>query len=282
MFIEFGWVMNTYISERYTVKRSSLKINNFMHPNKELQKLAEKYYRLMSLKEPFDFELNQLEEILELATIDEELNDLLINIDEQIAIQAGLVSDEFVSKPQPSSLASFNIKRYFFQQTKILVNISLISLMSMGGLLLIKQCDSIHVKLTYNPSLNYHVVPVPVSEKDATQNTVSGKSEASETQEQSISTGKHHRLENIISLERRQLEYESKQKRLEKQQIIYQALQLNFEKKQKQAEAKNLYEQAQEYMRQAQVYKQKSKQLLFLSKQYEMKAEESLSMANGI
>ena len=49
-----------------------------MNLNPQLQQLAEKYYLLMSIEEPSDDELHQLEEILELATIDEELNNLLL------------------------------------------------------------------------------------------------------------------------------------------------------------------------------------------------------------
>lgn len=67
-----------------------------MNLNQQLQQLAEKYYVLMSLEEPSDSELHELEKILELATIDEEVSNLLLVVDEFIAIEAGLISKEQV------------------------------------------------------------------------------------------------------------------------------------------------------------------------------------------
>lgn len=83
--------MNNFISER-----SSIKVISFMNLNQQLQQLAEKYYVLMSIEEPSDDELHQLEKILELATIDEEVSNLLLVVDEFIAIEAGLISKEQV------------------------------------------------------------------------------------------------------------------------------------------------------------------------------------------
>lgn len=111
--------MNTYISVPYIPECSTLQLKTVMHLNQELQKLAEKYYRLMSIEEPSDSELSQLEEILELATIDEELTDLLIEIDEKIAEEAGLISNELVaSKCLVTTLVSLITMSIYLRKLK--------------------------------------------------------------------------------------------------------------------------------------------------------------------
>ena len=269
--------MSTYISKGYIPERSSIKLKTFMHLNQQLQKLALEYYILMNLEEPSDSELNQLEEILKLGTIDEEVNDLLIKIDEHIAIEAGLIRDEVASKSWLASLASFITEEHFSQRNKKLVNLSLLSVMSVGTLLLLQQCESMQAKITYNTSFNYHQGAAPVQKNDTKQQ----KDVPLETSSIKADTARPNVPQNIVLLEK-QLEYESKQIKYEHQQINFQRCQLSFEAKQRQAESKHLFEQAQQYLQQAQQCKKESKQSLSLSKEYEMKAEQSLSMAQEI
>lgn len=270
--------MGTYISKGYIPERSSIKLKTFMHLNQQLQKLAERYYILMNLEEPSDSELNQLEEILKLATIDEEVNDLLIKIDEHIAIEAGLIRNEVASKSWLASLASFITEEHFSQRNKKLVNLSLLSVMSVGTLLLLQRCASMQARITHYTSFNYHQGTAPVQKNDTKQEkdiSLGNSGINADTTRQNIQ-------ENIGSLENQQLQYESEQIKHEQQQINFQRCQLSFEAKQKQAEAEHLFEEAQEYLFKAQQCKHQSKESLSLSKKYEMKAEESLSMAKEI
>jgi hypothetical protein len=62
-------------SKKYSVKPA----------NKQLKNLAEKYRTLVTLEDPDDNEQEQLEKILELAVFDMQLNELLVNVDEQVA-----------------------------------------------------------------------------------------------------------------------------------------------------------------------------------------------------
>lgn len=225
-----------------------------MHLNQELQKLAEKYYRLMNLEEPSDSELSQLEEILELATVDEELNDLLIKIDEKIALEAGLISNELASKSWVTTLVSSIADEHFYSQIKRLINVTFLCVIPIGVLLLLKQCHSIQLKLVYHTSLNYYKAPAPIEKREAKRERVLSKRE------------------------KEQREYECKQREFEKEQIDSQRWQLYFEAKQKQAEAKNLFKQAQEYLLKAQQYRNKYEKSLSLSKQCRIKAEKSSSM----
>ncbi|BAZ14597.1 hypothetical protein NIES4071_64410 [Calothrix sp. NIES-4071] len=122
-----------------------------MNLNPQLQQLAEKYYLLMSIEEPSDDELHQLEEILELATIDEELNNLLLVVDEYIAVEVGLISKEqVIYKSWLSTLVSLFAKKNLSENTKKVVSLSILSVLSIGALLLLKQYDVTHVKLRYD------------------------------------------------------------------------------------------------------------------------------------
>lgn len=121
-----------------------------MNQNQQLQLLAKRYYVLMSIEEPSDGELHQLEEILELATIDEEVNNLLLMVDEYIAIEAGLISEEQVqNKSSLSNLVSVIAQGNLAEKTKRLLSISMYIIVSIGTSLVHKQCDVIHVKLRY-------------------------------------------------------------------------------------------------------------------------------------
>lgn len=269
--------MSTYIFEGYVPKRLSTKLKSFMHSNQQLQKLALEYYILMSLEEPSDSELKQLEEILKLATIDEEVNDLLIKVDEHIAIEAGLIRNEVASKSWLGSLASLITEEHFYQRNKKLFNLSLLSVMSVGTLLLLQQCDRMQAKLTSYTSLNYQAT-APVQKKDTKQE----KDVQLGTLGVNADTAKQNVPQHISLLEKQQLEYESEQIKHEHQQINFQRCQLSFEAKQIQAESKHLFEQAQQYLLQAQQCKNQSKESLSLSKKYETKAEQSLPMAQEI
>lgn len=137
--------MNTYIFDSL-----SIKVRSFMNQNQQLQLLAKRYYVLMSIEEPSDGELHQLEEILELATIDEEVNNLLLMVDEYIAIEAGLISEEQVqNKSSLSNLVSVIAQGNLAEKTKRLLSISMYIIVSIGTSLVHKQCDVIHVKLRY-------------------------------------------------------------------------------------------------------------------------------------
>lgn len=245
--------MSTYISKDYIPERSSIKLKNFTHVNQQLQKLVLKYYILMNLEEPSDSELNQLEEILKLATIDEEVNDLLIKIDEHIATEAGLIRNEVASSSWFSWLVSFITEKHFSQQTKKLVNLSLLSVMSVGTLLVLQQCNSMQVKVSHNISLNYHQGTAPVHKKETKQKDV-----PLENLSINADTARQNVPQNIALLQK-QLEYEAKQMKYEHQQINFQKCQLSFEAKQMQAESKHLFKQAQQYLQQAQQCKKESK-----------------------
>lgn len=140
-----------------------------MNPNQQLQLLAKKYYVLMSIEEPSDNEQKQLEEILELATIDEDVNNLLLVVDEYIAIEAGLLSEEqVIYKSSLSTLVSFIAEANLAEKTKRLLSISMLTIVSTGTLLLLKQCDVMHVKLKYYMlTLDVHKTLTSIQTQDA-------------------------------------------------------------------------------------------------------------------
>ncbi len=140
-----------------------------MNLNQQLQLLAKKYYVLMSIEEPSNDELHLLEEILELATIDEDVNNLLLVVDEYIAIEADLISEEqIIYKSSLSTLASVIAEGNLAEKTKRLLSISMLTLVSIVTLLLLKQCDVMHVKLKYYMlTLDVHKTLTSIQTQDA-------------------------------------------------------------------------------------------------------------------
>lgn len=213
--------MNTYISER-----SSIKVRSSMNLNQQLQQLAEKYYVLMSIEEPCDDELQELEQILELATIDEEVNNLFLVVDEYIAIEAGLISEEqVIYKSWLSTLVSLIAEDNFSEKTKRVISISILSFLSIAALLLLKQCDITHVKLKYHTfSFIFDKALASIQKQDILHENLSWtkeKDRANPTEKQDADLAGQN-----FSLLEHQAEYES-------EQIDFQTRQFYFEEAQK-------------------------------------------------
>ncbi|BAZ15296.1 hypothetical protein NIES4071_71680 [Calothrix sp. NIES-4071] len=198
--------MNTYISVPCIFKCSTVQLKTLMYLNQELQKLAEEYYRLISLEEPSEEELYRLEEILKLATIDEKLNDLLIKIDEDIALEMGLINNETASKSCVKTLVSFIADEYCSQQFKRLIHVTFVCLMSLGLLLLLKQCNNIQAKLIYHTTFNYYKVPALIEKKEADKERVLSKREKDipNVIEEDSDTLRQNTQQNKIFLEKQQ------------------------------------------------------------------------------
>ncbi len=75
-------------------KTMNVKKSNHYQQKESISKITEEYSSLIKLSSPSDVELDRIEQIMELAVYDTELNNLINQVDEQYALEMNLLEDD--------------------------------------------------------------------------------------------------------------------------------------------------------------------------------------------